>query len=305
MRPSAAGVAVAASARSLSLYDPALHRRATLDAQGAIEDVAWSPTGRAVAIIDEDGLRVVDVTRDGLRWRVVGRSYACHFTADGEALWVARPTAHGNAAGQGPGAWIELRDAHNGALLARRYLADPFDGAAFTLAPHPHPRGILVWLAAADGAACSIVVTATGRELGAELLPFEHGYPPEPIWGTEHFLVAGSGGLERRQWQTHQVSGVLEWPWLDDSPLAVLPFDQRHALWVSHAGRVHLIDCEHMAFLDELELAGYPPMALPDPEAPHEGHPLHQLCAVGELVVLQFGEHELVAVTAAGLLADP
>lgn len=299
MRPSAAGVAVAASARSLSLYDPALHRRATHEASGAIEDVAWAPNGRSVAIIDEQGLRLVDATRDGLRWRVVGQSYACHFTADGEGLWVARPTAHGSATGQGPGAWIELRDAHNGALLARRYLADPFDGAAFTLAPHPHPRGILVWLAAADGAACSIVVTAKGRELEAELLPFEHGYPPEPIWGTAHYLVAGSGGLERRTWGTHERSGVIEWPWLGDHPLAVLPFDERLALWASHAGRLHLIDCAKMAFVDELELADHPPMQ--GGAGAEESSPLQQLGALGEHVVLQFGEHELVAIATPAL----
>ncbi len=301
MRPSAAGVAVAASTRSLSLYDTALHRRATLEANGTIEDVAWAPSGRAVAIIDEQGLRLVDVTRDGLRWRVVGQSYACHFTADGEGLWVARPTAHGSTAGQGPGAWIELRDAHNGALLARRYLADPFGGAAFTLAPHPHPRGILVWLAAADGAACSIVVTAVGRELEAELLPFEHGYPPEPLWGTAHYLVAGSGGLERRTWGTHERTGVLEWPWHEDPPLAVLPFDERHALWASHAGRLHLIDCATMALGDELELADHPPAQPGHEEA--EGTSLQQLCAVGAQVVLQFGEHELVAIATSALRA--
>lgn len=305
MRPTAAGVALAAPAQFISLHDAALIRRGALTATGAIEDVAWAPGGRVAAVIDEEGLRTMEVARDAARWRVVGKSYACHFTADGEALWVVRPAAHGPGPGDGPGAYVELRDSGNGVVQRRRYLPDPFGGAAFTLAPHPATRSIVVWIAAPDGASRSFVVSANAEGLTVEQVPIDGGYPPEPIGGTAQYLLARGEALERRSWSGHAVLDEMIWPWLEDAPLAVLALDERLALWASQAGRLHLIDHREMSYLDEISIVGRPPRPiseyLPDSAESYWGTDFQQLCAVAGHVILQFGERDLVSLELAAL----
>jgi hypothetical protein len=304
MRPTAAGVALAAPSGAITLVDAKLARRGALAATGAVEDVAWAPGGRLVAVIDEEGLRTMELAREALRWRVVGKSYACHFTPDGEALWVARPATHGPQLGQGAGAWLELRDSGNGVVHGKVYLPDPFGASAFTLAPHPELRSVVVWVASAQGEARSFVVSAVARELTVQPLPGDGGYPPEPIPRTAEYLMARGDLLERRTWAGHQLQDELYWPWLEDAPLAVLALDERLALWASQAGRLHLIDHREMTYLEEVSIAGHPPRPiweyLPSSNESYWGTTFQQFCAVGTQIILQFGDTELVAVELSG-----
>ncbi len=305
MRPTSTGVALAAPAHVASLFDPALTKRSRLDAHGAIEDVAWAPGGRLAALIDEEGLRVLDLARDGVRWRVVGKSYACHFTPDGDGLWLVRPAVHGPEVGDGPGAFLELRDSGNGLVHARHYLADPFGGSAFTLAPHPERESILVWVAAPEGASRSLLARAKGRALTVEALPFEGGYPPEPLAGGVEYLLARGDALERRRWDEVVARDELLWPWLDDSPLAVLGLGGARALWASQSGRLHLIDVADMSYLEEVCVAERPPRPIveyvPTADGAYWGTDFQQMGVAGELVLVQFGDRLLVALALAEL----
>jgi hypothetical protein len=301
LRPCGAGVAVAAPKGAITLLDAGLVRRAQLAASGGIEDVAWSPLARAAAVIDEEGLRCLELPRDHLRWRVVGKSYACHFTVGGEALWVARPST------DPPGAWLELRDTGNGATLHKVHIPDPLGGSAFTLAPHPDARGILVWVASPQLATRSIVVTLDAGRLRAEPLPAEEGYPPEPIPHSSEYLLVQRGVLQRRSWSDHLVQDEMDWPWLDDDDLAVLPISERFALWASRAGRVHLIDHQEMSYVEEVAASPRPPRplfeVLPGSEDTQWGTDLQQFCALGEHVVMQYGDASLMTLAVADLLS--
>jgi hypothetical protein len=292
LRPSAAGLAAAATSSLVTLLDPRLSRPVTLQAAGAIEDVALAPGGKLAALIDDEGLRLLDVQKDSLRWRIVGKSYACHFTASGEQLWVARPSA------QSPGAWLELRDVANGGTLHKLHLPDPFGGSAFTLAPHADPRGIVVWIASPDLATRSLSVVA-GASLAAEELPHHDGYPPEPIPDCGDYLLVQAGVLERRRWSDHGVRDEMYWPWLDDEDLAVLALSPARALWASRTGRLHLLDHAEMSYLEEVAVSTRPPRPLvesfPDTDDPRWGTDLQQLCVVGSHVILQFGDTRLVS----------
>jgi hypothetical protein len=300
LRPSGTGVAVAAAKGMITLFDASLTRRTQLAATGSIEDVAWSPTARAAAVIDDEGLRYLELHRDHLRWRIVGKSYACHFTAGGEALWVARPAT------DTPGAWLELRDAGNGATLHKVHLPDPFGGSAFTLAPHPDPRGILVWIASPQTETRSIVVTVEAGRLRTEPLLAEEGYPPEPIPRSSNYLLVQRGILQRRGWSDHLVQDELDWPWLDDEDLAVLPISERFSLWASRAGRVHLIDHQEMSYVEEVAATPRPPRPLheylPESDDTQWGTDLQQFCTLGEQVVMQYGESSLLTLAVSDLL---
>lgn len=304
LRPTAGGLAVAATADSVTFFDAQLTRRSKLAASGAIEDVALSPSGRLAALIDDEGLRLLEVHRDGVRWRIVGKSFACHFNGDGESLWVARPSSHA------PGIWLELRDTANGGTLRKLHIPDPFGGSAFTLAPHAEPGGILVWIAAPGpdegrpddappaAAARTISVLSTADQLLAQPLPLHDGYPPEPIPRSPEYLLVRDAVLERRRWSDHAVRDALDWPWLDDEELAVLALSPHRALWASRTGRLHLIDLDDMSYLEELSVSARPPRPLRDyfpTDDPRWGTDLQQLCVVGPHLVLQFGDAQLQA----------
>jgi hypothetical protein len=293
LRPSSNGVAVAAMSQSITLFDAELTRRSKVIAQGAIEDVAMSPNGRMAALIDEAGLRLVEVHRDNVRWRIVGKSYACHFNGSGDSIWVARPATHGE------GVWLELRDTNNGGTITKLQLEDPFGGSAFTLAPHADPRGILVWIASPEAATRSISVIAIERQLVMEPLPLHDGYPPEPIPRSNDYLLVRDGVLERRRWSDHAVIEDLHWPWLDDDELAVLALSENRALWASRTGRLHLIDTAEMSYLEEVSISSRPPRPLReyfpdiDEDGVRWGTDLQQLCLVGDRVIFQFGDSQL------------
>ncbi len=299
LRPAASGLAVAAPSTSVTLFDHQLTRRARLAATGAIEDVALSPSGRLAALIDEEGLRVIETQRDGIRWRIVGKSFACHFSAANDALWVARPSNHQ------PGAWIELRDALNGGTRCKLHLPDPFGGSAFTLAPHADPRAIIAWIASEDGSTRSVSIVESAAGLLAHPLPLEDGFPPEPIPASPDYLIVQAGILQRRRWLDHAIADQLHWPWLDDEDLAILALDHRHALWASRTGRLHLIDHQEMTYLEEVSLAARPPRPLreyfPATDDPRWGTDLQQLATVGTSLVLQFGETLLYCLPLADL----
>jgi hypothetical protein len=282
------------------LLDPLLSRRARLIASGAIEDVSWAPSVRLAAVIDDEGLRMLEAHRDHARWRIVGKSYACHFTASADALWVARPSAHA------AGAWLELRDTGNGGTLHKLHIPDPFGASAFTLAPHADPLSIVVWMASPGAETQSIVVTLGSHGLAAQTLPMHYGYPPEPIPGSEEYLLVHEGVLERRHWSDHVARNQLHWPWSDDEDLAVLAISERFALWASRAGRIHLIDHLEMTFSDEIAVSVRSPRPLveyfPESEDPHWGTDLHQFCSVGSQVILQFGETMLVSLAVADMI---
>jgi hypothetical protein len=291
LRPTANGLAVAATSSAVTLFDAQLSRRNKVVASGAIEDVALSPSGRLAALIDDSGLRLVEVHRDNVRWRIVGKSYACHFSGTGETLWVARPA-------QPSGIWLELRETSNGGTIRKVHIADPFVGSAFTLAPHAEAGGILVWIASPDGAAQTIAVVDTPRELVATPLPLHDGYPPEPIPSTSDYLLVRDAVLERRAWHDHSVRDALHWPWLDDEELAVLALSPHRALWASRTGRLHLLDLDDMSYLEELAVSTHPPRPLSTyfpTDDPRWGTDLQQLCLVGPNLVLQFGDSQLHA----------
>lgn len=292
LRPSSSGLAVAATSQSITLFDAHLSRRNKLTAQGAIEDVALSPNGRLAALIDEAGLRLAEVHRDGVRWRIVGKSYACHFGGGGEWIWVARPATTGH------GVWLELRDTNNGGTIHKLHLDDPFGGSAFTLAPHADPRGIIVWIASPEAATQSISVLASEGGLTSVALPHHDGYPPEPIPRSLDYLLVRAGILERRRWADHSVIEDLYWPWLDDEDLAVLPLSEDRALWASRTGRLHLIDTAEMSYLEEVAISTRPPRPLREyvsdaGDDTRWGTDLQQLCLVGDRVILQFGDSQL------------
>ncbi len=292
LRPSAAGLAVAAPAGQATVTDLALSRCTRIAAKGAIEDVALSPNGKIAALIDDEGLRLFELGRDSVRWRIVGKGFACHFSACGDGLWVVRPSA------QPPGSWLELRDVANGATLRKLPLDDPFGGSAFTLAPHADPRGILVWIAAPEAATRTLSVISA-PELYAQILPLGDGYPPEPIPGAPDYLAVTAGVLERRRWLDHAITEQLHWPWLDDEELAILALSPARALWASRTGRLHLIDTAEMTYVEEMALAARPPRPLrevmPDSDDPRWGTDLQQLCVVGGNLVLQYGDSLLYA----------
>lgn len=298
LRPTASGLAVAATSAAVTLFDASLARRSKVVATGAIEDVALSPSGRLAALIDESGLRLVEVHRDNVRWRIVGKSFACHFSGSGEALWVARPA-------QPSGIWLELRETSNGGTIRKVHIPDPFSGSAFTLAPHASPTGILVWIAAPDGAAQTLSVQDSPRELIATPLPLHDGYPPEPILGTPDYLLVREATLERRGWDDHAVRDSLDWPWLDDEELAVLALSPHRALWASRTGRLHLLDLDDMSYLEELAVSTHPPRPLSEyfpTDDPRWGTDLQQLCVVGPNLILQFGDSQLHSISLADCL---
>lgn len=302
LRPSSSGLAVAATSHSITLFDAHLSRRNKVVAQGGIEDVALSPNGRLVALIDDAGLRLAEVHRDSVRWRIVGKSYACHFGGAGEWIWVARPAT------TGPGVWLELRDTNNGGTIHKLHLEDPFTDSAFTLAPHADPKGIIVWAVSLHGASLSTFVVASESGLTSGALPHNDGFPPDPIPGstTDYLLVSG-GILERRRWADHSVIDELHWPWLDNEDLAVLPLSQDRALWASRTGRLHLIDTVEMSYLEEVAVSSRPPRPLREylPNLDEElgwGTDLQQLCLVGDRVILQFGDAQLHGVALEDLL---
>ncbi|MEZ4363602.1 MAG: hypothetical protein R3B48_25725 [Kofleriaceae bacterium] len=299
LRPAASGAAVAAVAQSITVVDAQLARRTALAAHGAVEDVALAPGGRHAAVIDEEGLRLLEVYRDNLRWRVVGKSHACHFDRSGDALWVVRPAA------QPSGARLELRDAGNGAVRLRANLEDPFGGSAFTLAPSPDPDGILVWIAA-ESDTRTVAATIHQGALDIRDLPHHGGYPLEPIPESTDYLLVHEGALERRAWADHAVADALDWPWIQEEDLAVLPLSSRYALWASRSGRLHLVDAVDMAYVEEVGVEGRRPAPLreyvPASEDSRWGTDLQQFCVSGDHVILQYGDTTLASVAISELL---
>lgn len=300
LRPAETGVAIAARERAVTLLDSRCVRVAQMTASGTIEDVSWSQSARLAGIIDDVGLRMLEVHREHVRWRIAGTCYACHFTALGDALWVVRPSIHH------PGAWIELRDVGNGGTLHKLHVPDVFGGSAFTLAPHTDPRSVVLWLSSPDAETQSIAVTANDHGLVAVSLPLHHGYPPEPIPDSDYYLLVRDAVLERRSWTDHQICEQMHWPWLDDEDLAVLPLSSRCSLWASRSGRLHLIDHMEMQYLEEIGVSVRPPRPLPeyfaDAQDSRWGTDLSQFCVSADQLVLQFGEFELLTVPIASII---
>ncbi|NJM91107.1 MAG: hypothetical protein HC863_02285 [Myxococcales bacterium] len=137
-------------------------------------------------------------------------------------------------------------------------------------------------------------------------MPHEDGYPPEPIPGSPEYLMVRDGVLERRSWLDHALRDQLHWPWIDDEDLAVLALSERHALWASRTGRLHLVDHQEMTYLEEIAVSDRRPGPLrdyfPNSDDPRWGTDLQQFCAAGPRVILQFGESTFMTVALADVL---